>query len=683
MSAQSQTASPREGPDYSTWSTSSLVGRIMELERQLNAQAEQFRPVPVAPGSPHNPQTQAELSDTTNLTSDVHGVSNIPIIKEKKKRREIDPSNYHTRHIALKFAYLGQRYNGFEHSNGNITPLPTIEEELWKALRRARLIFPTSPNPVDFDFDRDGPREAKPFELSWDGCQYSKSGRTDRGVSAFGQVVGVRVRSARPKRKARVITEDPPLQGAGPDASSIIDSIDSIQDKMEVQECCEPEVDDDWDDIRDELPYVQILNNALPDDIRVLAWCPRPPPDFDARFSCRERQYRYFFTQPAFAPVPGEVGFSRTAAHFRGIAKKKLRNGWLDIDAMREACKYFVGTHDFRNFCRVDTSKQITNFERIIYHASIDLVDPTRNPIGYIGSGDFQPLREIGDSVAENNVNEDQPSTPLVYTFTLHGSAFLWHQVRHMVGILFLVGQGVESPSIVQELLDISKSPRKPIYEMASDAPLVLWDCIFPDQNSGSRKDALDWVYCGDPRQNLPRSSKGDAKFGSTGLVDTLWRTWRGRKMDEILAGALLDLAVGQGSPDFIRNEPPEKAYRSHKIFNGGDEARLGGCLTQEVALISIRRDIVERRAKPLQESSVWVKGSSRQKLVYIQTNFFQAVGKSHGEDNDNSTFTFHDDRQVETNFESLEGFMYNNVLNLGRRYEPRGGARPIHGRRR
>jgi tRNA pseudouridine38/39 synthase len=572
MSTQPQTPSPSEGPDYATWSTSSLVGRIMDLERQLNAQAEQFRPVPVAADSPHGPQTKSEPNAaTTTPMSNIQVGSALPV-KTKKKIRDFDPSKYHTRYIALKLSYLGQHYNGFEHANGNITPLPTIEEELWKALRRARLIFPTTPYPADFDFDRNSPRGAQPFELNWDGCQYSKCGRTDRGVSAFGQVISIRVRSARPKRKPKIITEDPPLQAVGADASII----DSTQDKVEVQEVYESEVDDDWDDIRDELPYVQILNNVLPDDIRILAWCPRPPPDFDARFSCRERQYRYFFTQPAFSPIPGELSFSRSAAHYRGIAKKELRDGWLDIDAMREACKYFEGTHDFRNFCRVDTSKQITNFERIIYHASIDLVDPTKNPLGYVGSSDFRPSRGMDDLTAESNINENQPSTPLVYTFTLHGSAFLWHQVRHMVGILFLVGQGVERPSIVQELLDVSKNPCKPRYEMASDAPLVLWDCIFPDLGSDSGKDVLDWVYCGDPRQNIPRS-KGDAKFGSSGLVDTLWRTWRGRKIDEILAGALLDLAVGQGSPNFIRNEPPEKVHRSHKIFNGGDDGKLVG----------------------------------------------------------------------------------------------------------
>ena len=43
-----------------------------------------------------------------------------------------------------------------------------------------------------------------------------------------------------------------------------------------------------------ELPYVEMLNSNLPDDIRVLAWAPVGP-DFSARFNCLQRTYKYFF----------------------------------------------------------------------------------------------------------------------------------------------------------------------------------------------------------------------------------------------------------------------------------------------------------------------------------------------------------------------------------------------------
>jgi hypothetical protein len=137
--------------------------------------------------------------------------------------------------------------------------------------------------------------------------------------------------------------------------------------------------------------------------------------------------------------------------------------------------------------------------------------------------------------VGESGVPDSFSSTPRIYSFNLHGSAFLWHQVRHMVAILFLIGQGLESPSIIPELLDISKNPCKPLYEMASDAPLVLWDCIFPDPDSKSRDDALEWVYAGDAIINTNDTHSRYGKYTQGGLVERLWSVWRQRKMDEVL----------------------------------------------------------------------------------------------------------------------------------------------------
>ncbi|ESO90936.1 hypothetical protein LOTGIDRAFT_176790 [Lottia gigantea] len=69
---------------------------------------------------------------------------------------------------------------------------------------------------------------------------------------------------------------------------------------------------------------------------------------------------------------------------------------------------------------------------------------------------------------------------------TVAGKAFLWHQIRCIVGVLILVGQGKEDPSIIDELLDIEKHPRKPQYNMASYIPLVLFDCQYED---------VEWIY--------------------------------------------------------------------------------------------------------------------------------------------------------------------------------------------
>jgi tRNA pseudouridine38/39 synthase len=323
--------------------------------------------------------------------------------------------------------------------------------------------------------------------------------------------------------------------------------------------------DDGWDDIADELPYITMLNQILPTDIRILAWCPHPPPGFDARFSCRERRYRYFFTQPAFSPTPGPMGLSNSKTN------SGSREGWLDIDAMREGAKHFVGSHDFRNFCKLDTSKQITNFVRTISHADIE---PAPEPFSYFSLPEFSRFESVGsNSTTEIRRNE----APLeVYMFTLHGSAFLWHQVRHMVAILFLIGQGLESPSIVPDLLDVERNPRRPVYDMSSDAPLVLWDCVFPEKD-GEDSDGLEWVYAGDERLLQTSSKKLTGKPAVAGILDDVWTIWRRRKIDELLAANLLDLVAKEGNRSALSRGKPEGVRHSQKLFRGGNDTKQGG----------------------------------------------------------------------------------------------------------
>jgi tRNA pseudouridine38/39 synthase len=510
---------------YEQWTHEQLVARIQELEQQLHP-PEPYRKPPKQPPKP------------------------------------FDASRYSTRLIALKFAYLGQKYNGFEHHNNNTTPLPTIEEEIWKALAKTRLINPTP----------GGERTTassgnKGAHVDWDGCEYSKCGRTDRGVSAFGQVIGVRVRSNRPLLKTKP-SPDGELGGQAAEGH--------VQGMAAESKSIEPTKP--FDELKDELSYIQILNRVLPPDIRIYAWCPNPPPDFSARFSCKERRYKYFFTNPCFGPVPGSSGlYSATDA-------STMREGWLDIDKMRQACKHLVGLHDFRNFCKIDASKQLTNFNRRIFHADVEEVSPLSFP-SYLAHP------------AARNVAAAEP--PKMYAFVLHGSAFLWHQVRSIVAILFLIGQGLESPSLIQQLLDISTNPTRPKYEMASDAPLVLWDCIFPhehevqasEEREHGYEDRLEWIYVGDEGGIEPKSlvkgknggsvPLGRGKWGRGGVIDDVWEMWRGHKIDETLAALLLDTIAVQGQSTLdaepsVANGVCSAAINS-RVFDGSNTGRAKG----------------------------------------------------------------------------------------------------------
>lgn len=494
----------------------------------------------------------------------------------KKKPRgapkPFDPSKYTTRLIALKFAYLGGNYNGFEHHANNTTPLPTIEEELWKALKKTRLILPTL-KPGQHDDD-----------INWEGCEYSKCGRTDRGVSAFGQVIGIRVRSNRPKprpnKKPRL---DDGAEGGGAvvaqDGSSVSEAMEGVETGRAAEEVEEEHEAEEpaFDDVKDELPYCRVLNNVLPPDIRVLAWCPNPGPTFSARFNCKERRYKYFFTNPAFAPTPGAAGVYGTDG-----GESKMREGWLDVAAMREAASYLEGYHDFRNFCKLDPAKQITNFERRIFHASIDRWNGGSGFARYATHN--AAFATPGAAAAED---DDDNHGPGLFTFNVHGSAFLWHQVRHLIAVLFLVGQGLERPTIVKELLDVRTNPTKPKYEMASDRPLVLWDCVFPADPEGfpegSQTDAMGWVYVGDDAAFNGKGGPGggagglEEKFGHGGVVPDLWEAWHRRRVDEVLAGSLLDLVVGQGPQGGEGEGKTAKGARSARLFDGGDLPRLIG----------------------------------------------------------------------------------------------------------
>jgi tRNA pseudouridine38/39 synthase len=492
--------------NYQSWTKNGLIQKVKELETQLRS-----RP--------------AQEQKTENVVQFQNGEAGDPKKSTKPKvKRKMDPSKYSTRYIALKLAYLGKNYGGFEFQA--MANAPSIEEELWNALTKACLIFPEDERVVDFEC-----------------CEYSKCGRTDKGVSAFGQVIGLRVRSARPvPKKRRRVSE------AG--ETMVVDG----QSGENAEEDMEDETPS-FDPIKDELQYPRLLNRVLPPDIRILAWCPSPPPDFSARFSCRERQYRYFFTQPAFTPEPSASG---------------ARNGWLDIEAMREAAKRYEGEHDFRNFCKIDPGKQITNFVRTIYEADIEEVRDVSSALPYLSGPQFAPAEGLPT---------DGANYPKVYCFKVRGSAFLWHQIRHMVAVLFLAGQRLEKPDVVTTMLDVANNPCKPNYVMADEVPLVLWDCIFPSENdipadpAAEKTDGLDWVYLADD----PALSKS----GPFGVMDGMWAYWRERKLDELLSNQLLQMVSTQRSKDpsrqVTRPEPAGKQANSVVVYEGGNVGRMGG----------------------------------------------------------------------------------------------------------
>ena len=126
----------------------------------------------------------------------------------------------------------------------------------------------------------------------------------------------------------------------------------------------------------------------------------------------------------------------------------------MDLEAMDNALRRMVGRHDFRNLCKMNVL-EVSNFVRVIKAARI--VVPDGGAGGEGGEG-----RRLATCHIE-----------------IVGQAFLWHQIRCLVAVLFLVGRGLEKPGIVDALLDIDANPGKPSYPMASEMPLVLHRCAY------------------------------------------------------------------------------------------------------------------------------------------------------------------------------------------------------------
>jgi tRNA pseudouridine38/39 synthase len=278
-------------------------------------------------------------------------------LKQKvSKQKAFDMSKYSQRHVAIQLQYDGSSYIGFAAQADENEE--TVEKHLFAALLKLHLIE------------------------SRGASNYSRCGRTDKGVSALRQVVAFNLRSNLPRG-----------------ADGVADAVAGA-DMVEVD-------------------YCNILNKVLPPEIRALG-VSFVSPDFSARFSATYRTYRYFFIR---------------------------RN--LDTEAMLTAARMLVGLHDFRNFCKLD-APNVTNFEREVVFT--DLVCYQESP-------------------------EDRAHD--VMYLEISGLAFLWHMVRCIMALLFMVGKGLEAPGIVSRLMDVAAEPAKPDYGLAADYPLLLYDCGF------------------------------------------------------------------------------------------------------------------------------------------------------------------------------------------------------------
>ncbi|XP_050294650.1 tRNA pseudouridine(38/39) synthase [Anthonomus grandis grandis] len=269
--------------------------------------------------------------------------------KYPTKKGSFDFSRCSFRRILLHFMYLGWDYQGFAVQEDTTN---TIEYHLFQALKKTYLIEDRTKS------------------------NYHRCGRTDKGVSSFGQVISIDIRT----------------------------KLDSTNQ----------------DDLENEIDYCKILNKVLPSNIQCIAWAPVEQ-NVSSRFDCLSRTYKYYFPK-----------------------------GKLNIDKMIEASHYLIGSHDFRNFAKMD-----------------------------VGNGVVQFVRNLLDFRIEPLKSDDCNDEYSLYVAIIKGNAFLWHQIRYIMGILLLIGANREEPTVVKDLLDVKANPRKPEYNMASEVPLNLFFCEY------------------------------------------------------------------------------------------------------------------------------------------------------------------------------------------------------------
>lgn len=143
------------------------------------------------------------------------------------------------------------------------------------------------------------------------------------------------------------------------------------------------------------------LNCVLPDDIRVID-AKTVDCDFHARYSVKKKRYIYKILNS----VHGDVFLKDLAWHYRYK---------VDMALMNEACKCFIGEHDFSAFCA--SGAQTKDFVRTVYSLSV---------------------YKDGDLI----------------TVDICGNGFLYNMVRIIAGTLVYVGDGRIALEEVESIIE-------------------------------------------------------------------------------------------------------------------------------------------------------------------------------------------------------------------------------------
>lgn len=167
------------------------------------------------------------------------------------------------------------------------------------------------------------------------------------------------------------------------------------------------------------------LNVLLPKDVRIVE-VEFVDEEFHARYSATGKTYMYKWSSSEI-----QSPFERNYAVHLGKWKP-------DIERMREAAQYFIGTHDFTSFCSSKTA--------------------TANKVRTVRE---LTLVEQGEELI----------------MTIEGDGFLYNMVRTIAGMLFAVGIGWNEPLDMKEML--KAKDRKKVGKTAPAHGLYLMNVTY------------------------------------------------------------------------------------------------------------------------------------------------------------------------------------------------------------
>jgi tRNA pseudouridine38-40 synthase len=152
---------------------------------------------------------------------------------------------------------------------------------------------------------------------------------------------------------------------------------------------------------RDEFAWVRGPNSFLPKDIAV-QWARGVPDTFHARASAVARRYAYVLLESAVRP---SIEAARVGWVFRP----------LDEATMQQGAAHLLGEHDFTSF-RASACQALSPIK------TLHRID----------------IRRKG----------------AYWRFDFEGNAFLHHMIRNIMGCLVQIGQGLQTPDWMREVLD-------------------------------------------------------------------------------------------------------------------------------------------------------------------------------------------------------------------------------------